>query len=95
MLPKPKRLENEQLLEAFRLMPCAACGARPSDPDHIKTRGAGGEDIESNILPLCRRHHTQRHTIGWFRFCGLFPKVYRELMAKGWEFKKTELRRVR
>jgi hypothetical protein len=33
------------------------------DPHHIKSRGSGGKD-DSNILPLCRRHHSEIEQIG-------------------------------
>ena len=36
------------------------CGMTPSDPDHLRTRGAGGEFV----WPLCRAHHVERHQIG-------------------------------
>lgn len=34
----------------------------PIDPDHIKTRGAGGDDTQ--VWPLCRAAHTLRGYIG-------------------------------
>jgi hypothetical protein len=45
---------------------CLVCGTH-SDPHHVKSRGAGGKD-ERNIVPLCRVHHTEGHTIGWKTF---------------------------
>ena len=30
---------------------------------HVKTRGAGGDD-RGNLVPLCRQHHREQHTIG-------------------------------
>lgn len=46
-----------------------ACGRYPtkdypSDPDHITTRGAGGDDVAINVWPLCRTHHVERHAKG-------------------------------
>ncbi len=42
----------------IRAMPCCVCGARPSDPAHVKTRGAGG--TKKDLVPLCRRCHTEQ-----------------------------------
>lgn len=58
------------LAEVARTMPCAACNAAaPSDPAHIRSRGAGGKgwtsDGRSNIIPLCRMCHTIQHSHGW------------------------------
>jgi len=40
---------------------CLACGEPVGDPDHIRTRGAGGDDEQANLRPLCRAHHDARH----------------------------------
>jgi len=32
------------------------------EPHHIKTRGAGGDDIQENQIDLCGEHHTKAHT---------------------------------
>lgn len=58
-------MDSKKNLELVRQMPCKACGKPPpNDPDHIKTRGAGGTDDLSNLQALCRIHHIERHTIG-------------------------------
>lgn len=66
--PKPKRKTDKKFLATFKAMPCLVCGGRPSDPDHIVTRGAGGGDVQGNVWPLCRPHHSERHRRGltWF-----------------------------
>jgi Putative HNHc nuclease len=47
--------------------PCDVCvfgmQTTPTEPDHIKTRGAGGKDL-GGVWPLCRTHHSERHAIG-------------------------------
>jgi hypothetical protein len=53
--------------EWFRQMNCLVCGKIPSDPHHVRTRGAGGVD-KDNIVPLCRFHHTELHTGGRHTF---------------------------
>lgn len=46
-----------------RLLPCVACGRRPpSDPAHVRSRGAGGTD--SDAVPLCRGCHQAQHVEG-------------------------------
>lgn len=49
--------------ELCRRSPCCSCGAPPpSDPDHVRTRGAGGRD--QDCVPLCRACHQERHAQG-------------------------------
>lgn len=51
--------------ELCRTLPCCACGAAPpSDPAHVRSRGAGGKD-RGNVVPLCRRCHDLQHQSGW------------------------------
>lgn len=59
------RIKSEDNLEYIRRRPCMVCGAPPpSDPDHLRSRGAGGGDELSNLLALCRKHHVERHRSG-------------------------------
>lgn len=76
---------DPQLLRSLKEMPCFICGARPSDPHHIRTRGSGGGDEPNNMLPLCRMHHVEIHRIGVksfaeryrvpIDFSGIYPKL--------------------
>jgi hypothetical protein len=85
-VPKPRRQQDEHLLEQVREKPCAVCGMPgPSDASHIISRGAGGGDHPFNVLPKCRKHHTEWHTIGWYRFLGKYPTFAELLMINGWE----------
>jgi hypothetical protein len=44
---------------------CEICHSQESQPPHhIKTRGAGGEDTEENLLSLCSQHHAMIHAMG-------------------------------
>ena len=44
---------------------CEVCGADTTEPPHhIKTRGAGGQDNQENLIELCREHHIEVHKIG-------------------------------
>lgn len=64
---------------------CVACGASWSDLHHIKTRGAGGDDQEWNLMPLCRACHTQVHQIGLGHFSQRNYQVRLWLIKHGWE----------
>jgi 5-methylcytosine-specific restriction endonuclease McrA len=75
------------VLQITREMACAGCGkAPPSDPDHIKTRGSGGSDELSNLMPLCRSCHTLRHFEGLNGLAKKRPNVLKILAEKGWEY---------
>ena len=68
---KKIRIEDRGLLNRVKMevctvgVDCSYCG-NFSDPDHITTRGAGGGDVPDNVMPLCRRHHNERHAKGIF-----------------------------
>lgn len=83
MDPKPKRVKDRRLLDEIKKQPCIICGQRPSDPDHVVTRGAGGEDSERNVWPLCRRHHTERHTLGLRRLAHKYSAAMEALQKRG------------
>lgn len=63
-MTRQKRIKNQELLDFVKTLPCICCLQVPSDPDHITTRGAGGDDSAINVWPLCREHHTERHAKG-------------------------------
>jgi hypothetical protein len=82
MNPKKKRTVNRNLLDSYHLKPCVVCSKTPSDPHHITSRGAGGGDIEENLISLCRQHHTQIHQEGQTKFLIRYPHV-RFKLTKG------------
>lgn len=75
---KPVRIIDLKLLEQVRKLPCLACASyKPNDAlesihdgtarshaHHVRTRGAGGDDVPENLLPLCHEHHMEIHRIG-------------------------------
>jgi hypothetical protein len=77
MFPKDKRLVNKALLEAVRRQPCVACG-RPgtgipkNEAEHVSTKGAGNDDTEDNVWPLCRTHHFEKGN-GFKKFLEKYP----------------------
>lgn len=88
MLAKPKRTVNKALLKRVKAQKCAVgwdCEG-PSDPAHIRSRGAGGPDEEWNVIPFCRKHHTEQHKIGWYSMCKKYSGLGIRLTWHGWEF---------
>jgi len=49
---------------------------------HIGSRGAGGDDVESNILCLCFFHHRQIHDLGPTKFLEKYPDLTTRLAKK-------------
>ena len=64
---------------------CLLC-SRPATPAHIKGRGAGGDDFQDNIAPLCGIHHTEQGTIGMTTFSKKYSAFKNWLLSNGWEF---------
>jgi hypothetical protein len=62
-----KRLHDEDFsvqADLCRTLPCCVCGApKPSDPAHVRSRGAGGKDRDT--VPMCRAHHQDQHDHGF------------------------------
>ena len=87
MFLKEKRIQDKELLEVVRQMPCCVCGARPpNDPSHIKTRGSGGNDTPLNLISHCRKHHSEWHQYGPKKFCAKYPVMLFKLKKMGWVF---------
>lgn len=87
-LSKPKRHADRALLDTYHKKGCLACG-QLSDPCHIGSRGAHRPDVEWNVMPLCRVHHTQQHKLGWKAMAFRYPKVYMFFKTHGWTFDET------
>ncbi len=84
MIPKLKRIHNPKLLKETRTRPCLACGHSPSDAAHVKSKGSGGDDVEHNVIPLCRSCHRHQHSVGWSKFLERNNRVYMALTDLGW-----------
>ena len=54
---------NPAYVAFVRTMPCLVCWRMPTEAAHVKSRGAGGNDV-GNVVPLCHEHHVEQHTIG-------------------------------
>lgn len=62
------RKSDRDLLDHIATLPCICCEpgrqSLPTDPHHVTTVKAGGDDIATNVMPLCRKHHTEWHKSG-------------------------------
>lgn len=76
-------MKNQEVLDKFRGKPCLVCSS-PGEPDHIKSRGAGGTNEEFNLWSLCRSCHTKRHNLGFITFVSRHRVLQLELVKKGW-----------
>lgn len=56
-----------------------------SEAAHIKSRGAGGDDAR-NIVPLCRYHHQEQHTMGIKSFQKKYGIVLQDFADHFWNF---------
>jgi hypothetical protein len=92
-----KRVRNQKALGEVSGTPCVICG-KPSDAAHIKSKGAGGDDVPDNLYAACRYHHYCQHQLGFARMVELYPKLGDVLKEKGWhvvlEFGVNRLRRI-
>lgn len=90
---KTKRVENRHLLDTYHKMRCIVCSRYGSDPAHIKSKGAGGDDTAENILPLCRIHHSEQHSKGHIHMIKKYYSYDLALRARGWEVIQDKLRK--
>lgn len=84
LFPKPQRVKDRALLDSYHTRRCIICNRHGCDPCHIKSKGSGGTDEDFNLLPMCRLHHTESHSLGWDKFLVKYPVAERHLESKGW-----------
>lgn len=88
-LSKTERVVDFDLLYQIKQQSCCICGSRPTDPCHVRSRGAGGPDTDWNVIPMCRKHHSEQHQSGWGKFLKKYFAVKWKLEALGWEMDKA------
>ncbi len=82
---KPKRIKNERLLLEYRAMFCEVCGKKEGVcGHHVKSKGSGGDDEPSNLIPLCQEHHNQIHSRGLLFMSERYPQIKDALTERGW-----------
>ena len=82
---KKKRVRNRKLIEKIKSQRCVindTCWGA-IDPSHITSVGAGGRDAESNVVAMCRKHHTEWHAYGLSKFIKYYPQFRDYLEALG------------
>lgn len=92
---KKVRHVDKELLKDTKKAGCVSCGKKPCDPAHIKSRGAGGDDLPWNTMPLCRGCHVLQHTIGWRAFSDYSPRIKAHLDFLGWQIDPLTKKLVR
>jgi hypothetical protein len=68
---------------------CEACGKGNAHPHHLVSRGAGGLDVEENLLTLCFTHHVGDegvHRKGLTWLANKYGNVKQALLLKGWRY---------
>lgn len=68
---------------------CIVTGNFSADLHHLITRGAGGSDSTSNLMPLAHALHQECHAIGLTKFALKYPIVKEWLLEHNWEFDET------
>ena len=68
-----KMVKYAKYIEYVRKQPCIVCGTKPVDADHLETIGMGNNrkrrgPKDLTCIPLCRKHHQERHHLGNSRF---------------------------
>lgn len=76
MFPKVKRIQNKALIQAIGQRSCIICGMKNPHVHHVTTRGAGGDDVENNLVPLCSAHHTEIHQVGNQAMADKYPAFH-------------------
>lgn len=61
------------------------------DACHVISKGAGGPDEHWNLMPLCRKHHIEQHTIGLSTFINDHWYVKAYLIHRGWSLTTNSL----
>lgn len=84
---KKKRIINQDLIDYIKNFECIICRKSPVDADHLITRGAGGDDIATNLWGICRHHHVERHAKG----LGHMVRNYRACRIWLWLAGRTDI----
>lgn len=83
------RIENRKLLDSYHNSACVACGeTQGTHAHHVRTKGAGGDDVPENLIALCFFHHRMIHDKGTAFMAEKFFSVFHWLTNNGWVYDK-------
>jgi len=85
---KPKRIKDRAFLDSFKDMRCLVCGRTGPVGHHVKSKGSGGSDEPSNLMPLCVIHHREIH-VSMNIFVNKYQSARNWLLANGWQFEES------
>lgn len=54
-----------------------------SHPHHVISKKSGGDDVATNLCPLCPLHHREIHNQGIRAMCEKYPVVKNWMVANG------------
>tara|TARA_Y100001963_G_scaffold20324_1_gene25906 strand:+ start:202 stop:468 length:267 start_codon:yes stop_codon:yes gene_type:complete len=61
-------IDTKEYIKYIKSQPCLVCGSYPVDPDHLDAVGINNNRKPSKrdytCVPLCREHHSLRHSMG-------------------------------
>lgn len=90
-----KRIQNSDLVERIKKLGCVIDSQECqgiTDIDHVSTYGSGGRDYVTydkrlllNLMPLCRKHHTEKGQIGYKKMIEKYPRYFEWLLDEGRE----------
>ena len=96
-------IEGLQYVNFIRQQKCCVCYVdAPNDPDHLDAIGMGRDRHNPNLyehyscIPLCRKHHIERHTMSIADFdkkhhCNLWWETYNYFVMYLMALRKGEL----
>jgi hypothetical protein len=93
-MTKNRRITNPDLIKFIREnCPCIVTGQPAECVHHVRSRGAYGQDVVENLMPLTIASHTEIHKVGLTRMSEKYESVKTWLTKAGWEFNGRKWRR--
>jgi len=77
---------QDSIFQSLKNKPCTVCGKSPVDIDHFKTWGSSRDNSLSNLMPLCRQHHTMKGFRGRKFMYDNFKSYAKWCDSNGWKY---------